>query len=135
MRLIHTADWHLCDRLGRIDRTEDLKARVEQIARMSCEQQADLLLIAGDLFSEQATVEPMTDALKHLHRTFSPFFVGGGTIVALTGNHDRAGRINLIRAGMSLVAAPTPLGGRLTPGRLYLLNGNFFGTFEARPGE
>jgi len=135
MRLIHTADWHLCDRLGRIDRTADLKVRVERIAGLCLEHQADLLLIAGDLFSEQATVEQMTDALRHLHRTFAAFFARGGTIVALTGNHDRDGRINLIRAGMSLVAPPTPLGGRLTSGRLYLLNGCFFGTLEARPGD
>jgi exonuclease SbcD len=135
MRLIHTADWHLCDRLGRIDRTDDLKARVEQIARMCGEHRADLLLIAGDLFSEQATVDQMTDALRHLHWTFAPFFEAGGTIVALTGNHDRDGRINLLRAGMSLVAPPVPQGGRLTSGRLYLLNGCFFGTFEARPGD
>jgi exonuclease SbcD len=135
MRMIHTADWHLCDRLGRIDRTDDLKARVERIAELCNEGAADLLLIAGDVFSEQATAEQMTDALKHLHRAFTPFFGRGGTIVAITGNHDRDGRINLIRAGMALVAPPVPLGGQLTPGRLYLLNGCFFGTLEPRPGE
>src|SRR4051812_21295538 len=106
MRIIHTADWHLGDRLGRVDRTDDLKARVERVAGMCDEQAADLLLIAGDLFSEQASPEQMTDALRHLHRTFAPFFARGGTVVALTGNHDRDGRINLIRASMSLAGPP-----------------------------
>jgi exonuclease SbcD len=135
MRILHTADWHLCDRLGRIDRTDDLKARVERVAELCNDRAADLLLLAGDVFSEQATVDQMTDALRHLHRAFAPFFGRGGTIVAITGNHDRDGRINLIRAGMSLVAPAVPPGGRLAPGRLYLLNGSFFGTLEARPGE
>jgi exonuclease SbcD len=135
MRILHTADWHLCDRLGRIDRTEDLKARVVRIAEFCAERAVDLLLLAGDVFSDQATVEQMTDALRHLHGTFAPFFGRGGTIVAITGNHDRDGRINLIRAGMSLVAPPVSLGGRLVPGRLYLLNGCYFGTLAARSGE
>jgi exonuclease SbcD len=135
MRLIHTADWHLCDRLGRIDRTDDLKARVERVAALCEGHAADLLLIAGDVFSEQATVDQMTDALRHLHRTFAPFFARGGTIVAVTGNHDRDGRINLIRAGMALVAPAAPMGGRFVPGRLYLLNGCYFGTLEAPSGE
>src|SRR6266478_5929909 len=104
MRIIHTADWHLCDRLGRIDRTVDLQKRVEHVAALCQEHAADVLLIAGDLFSEQASVEDMTDALKHVHKTFDSFFAGGGTILAITGNHDRDTRINMVRAGMTLAA-------------------------------
>jgi hypothetical protein len=32
MRLLHIADWHLGDRLGRIDRTPDLRRAVERVA-------------------------------------------------------------------------------------------------------
>jgi exonuclease SbcD len=32
MRILHTADWHLGDRLGRIDRTDDLRRAVERVA-------------------------------------------------------------------------------------------------------
>src|ERR1700729_1683634 len=102
MKIIHTADWHLCDRLGRIDRTKDLYARVELVAQYCQERDADVLLIAGDLFSEQASVEDMTQALKHLREVFTPFFDRGGTVLAITGNHDRDGRINMVRAGMTL---------------------------------
>src|SRR5262245_41896794 len=52
MKIIHTADWHLCDSLGRIDRTNDLKTRVETVANLCEQHAADVLLIAGDLFSE-----------------------------------------------------------------------------------
>ncbi|MCS6851644.1 MAG: exonuclease subunit SbcD [Gemmataceae bacterium] len=134
MRLIHTADWHLCDRLGRIDRTEDLKVRVERVAELCRQYEADLLLIAGDLFSEQASVDQMTDALRHMQEVFASFLQGGGTIVAIAGNHDHEGRIELLRAGMSL-AAPPAAGGRLAAGRLHLLNQPFFGTYTSAAGD
>ncbi len=135
MRIIHTADWHLCDRLGRHDRTDDLKTRVERVADLCDEHDADLLLIAGDLFDDRAPQEEMTDALQHLHRVFRPFLDRGGAIVAITGNHDRDSKIDLVRAGMSLVAPPVPLGGMLSTGRLYLLNRCFFCGFMSRAGE
>jgi exonuclease SbcD len=135
MRIVHTADWHLCDRLGRIDRTKDLESRVERVAALCEEHSADVLLIAGDLFSEQASVDDMTRALEHVRKVFSPFFARGGTVLAITGNHDRDGRVNLVRAGMSLASPPNAAGGRLAPGRFYLVNGTIFGTLEPRPGD
>jgi exonuclease SbcD len=136
MRIIHTADWHLCDRLRQIDRTGDLKSRVEVVAGL-CEQHAvDLLLIAGDLFSNDTvvTVEEMTEALKHLDRTFAPFFGRGGTILAVTGNHDKDERIEMLRAGMRL-AAPAAGSRLFLPGRMYLLNRPYFGTFGAHADD
>lgn len=122
MRIVHTADWHLCDRLGRLDRTEDLKVRVEAVARLCEEHTADVLLIAGDLFSEQASVDDMTAALLHLRQTFLPFFARGGTILAVTGNHDRNSRIDMVRAGMGLAVPDAGKGGRIAAGRMYLAN-------------
>jgi exonuclease SbcD len=129
MRIIHSADWHLCDWLRQVNRTDDLTARVEVVANLCEECEADLLLIAGDLFSEQATVENMTRALTHLHATFAPFFDRGGTILAVTGNHDREARIEMLRAGMRL-AAPAAGSRQFLPGRMYLLNRPYFGTFQ-----
>jgi exonuclease SbcD len=74
MRIIHTADWHLCDRLHRVDRTDDLMARVRVVADLCEQHETDVLLIAGDLFSEQASVESMTHALTDLREAFAPFF-------------------------------------------------------------
>ena len=51
MRILHTADWHLGDRLGRIDRTADLRTAVERVAAHCQEHRVDVLLVAGDLFS------------------------------------------------------------------------------------
>jgi len=122
MKIIHTADWHLCDSLGRNDRTKDLEARVERVAELCIEHDAEVLLIAGDLFSERASVPEMTAALLHIHKAFVPFFAKGGTILAITGNHDRDARINMVLAGMRL-AVPVPRSGEPVPGgRLYLVN-------------
>lgn len=134
MRIVHTADWHLCEKLGRIDRTADLERRVERVARYCEEREADALLIAGDLFSEQATAGQMAAALRHVNKTFAPFFARNGTILAITGNHDDDRRIDLVRSGMAL-AAPVPAGGGLTPGRMYVQNGLAFASLEATPGD
>ena len=134
MRIIHTADWHLCEWLRNVNRTDDLKERVEVVAALCDEHAADVLLIAGDLFSEQATVEDMTAALTHLHEAFAPFFDRGGTILSVTGNHDREDRIEMLRAGMRL-AAPVAGSRRFLAGRMYLLNRPYFGTLQTRAGE
>jgi exonuclease SbcD len=133
MRIIHTADWHLGDRLGRVDRTHDLRHRVEQVAGLCETHRVEVLLIAGDLFSEHASLDETTDALAHLHQTFAGFFDRGGTIIAVTGNHDREARVELVRQGMRL--ATPDAGRRFRPGRMYLLNQPFVGTLETTAGE
>src|SRR5690606_16283394 len=88
MRILHTADWHLADRLGRIDRTEDLRRAVERIAELCTATEADVLVIAGDLFSDRARPEALQETMRHLNESFRPFLTAGGAIVAITGNHD-----------------------------------------------
>lgn len=122
MRIVHTADWHLCDRLGRIDRTDDLKRRVEVVAKLCEEHAADVLLIAGDLFSEQASADDMTAALLHLRESFLPLFARGGTVLAVTGNHDSNRRVEMVQAGMRLAVPTGSKGGVLAAGRMYLAN-------------
>ncbi len=122
MRLLHTADWHLCDKLGRNDRTEDLKLRVERVAALCDAHAVDTLVVAGDLFSEQASVGDMTDAFQHLRLTFKTFFERGGTLLAVTGNHDRDSKLNLVRSGMLLASPNTATNPQLTRGRMYLFN-------------
>lgn len=135
MRIIHTADWHLCDKLGRNDRTADLQARVAIVAKLCEEHAADVLLIAGDVFSEQASVEEMTRSLEQIRESFKRFFQRGGTILAITGNHDRDGRINMVRAGMTLAAPGAGADGLLPGGRMYLLNGRAVATLQGAEGD
>ncbi len=121
MRILHTADWHLADRLGRIDRTADLRAAVERIAGYCSSEQVDLLLVAGDLFSELASAEALRDAIRHLQEVFAGFLREGGTILAITGNHDKENFCQTLRHAMSLAAPLADAPGEVVPlGRLYL---------------
>ncbi len=135
MKIIHTADWHLCDSLGRNDRTRDLEIRVERVAALCMEHDAEVLLIAGDLFSEQASVPEMTAALMHLHGAFAPFFERGGTILAITGNHDRDAKINMVLAGMKLAVPKREAGELLPGGRAYIVNGPRIVVLRSRSGQ
>src|SRR5947208_938290 len=124
MKILHTADWHLCDRLGRIDRTDDLRRAVERVAAYCAQEKVDVLLVAGDLFSELARPDGLRDAVRHLQEVFLGFLRDGGTILTLTGNHDNENFCQTLRHAMSLAA---PLAGqpgdRMATGRLYLATG------------
>jgi exonuclease SbcD len=138
MRLLHTADWHLNDRLGGQSRTEHLRSRVERVAEICQEESVDVLLIAGDLFSEQAKADHAAESFQHLRKTFRSFFQAGGTILGVTGNHDQDGRvrpfIELARAGMDLAEPPRRPGDHFAPGKFYLIDSVFFGCVRDRTG-
>ena len=121
MRILHTADWHLNDRLGRIDRTDDLRQAVERIGNYCDTQNVDVLLVAGDLFSELARPDALRETIRHWQDVFAKFLHGGGTILTLTGNHDNENFCQTLVNAMSL-AAPTvgQMGATVPPGRLYL---------------
>jgi DNA repair exonuclease SbcCD nuclease subunit len=108
MRVLHTADWHMNDRLGREDRSGDISRSLRRIAEYLREGEADVMVVAGDLFSELSSREQMRDAIGELRTTFTPFLRGGGTIVAISGNHDNVVFFEMMRNALGLV---TPLTG------------------------
>ena len=136
MRILHTADWHLCNKLGRIDRTADLQARVKTVAELCMEHVVDVLIVAGDLFDDRADLDQITAAFDHIFDTFKSFFQRGGTILAVTGNHDKDEKINMVRTGMAL-ASPfaRSVEGRIAGGRMYLNNGRGFATLAGPDGH
>jgi exonuclease SbcD len=121
MRILHTADWHLGDRMGRIDRTDDLRQAVERVAACCQEEKVDVLLVAGDLFSELSRPDALRESIEHLQGVFEKFLLDGGTILAITGNHDNENFCQTLCLVMNL-AAPASAGvGEIHPrGRLYL---------------
>ena len=48
MKFLHTADWHLGDRLGRVDRTDDLRRAVERVAEYCRTERVDVCPREGD---------------------------------------------------------------------------------------
>jgi exonuclease SbcD len=124
MRLLHTADWHLNDRLGRIPRQPDIVARLEEIAAYLETYSVDVMLVAGDLFSQHTRLEELRDAVSDVNRIFKPFLLRGGTIVAISGNHDNDAFLDLLRLALGLAE---PIDARQKgprPGRrMYLASG------------
>jgi DNA repair protein SbcD/Mre11 len=124
MRILHTADWHLADRLGRIDRTNDLRKAVERVAEYCRSEKVDVLLVAGDLFSELAGPDALRESIRHLQEVFQPFLRDGGTILTLTGNHDKENFCQTLRHAMNLAAPNTGKAGTVAQaGRFYLATG------------
>lgn len=121
MRILHTADWHLGDRLGRIDRTQDLRRAVERVGEYCRSERVDVVLVAGDLFSELARPDSLRETIEHWQTVFRDFLSNGGTILTLTGNHDNENFCRTLTHAMNL-AAPAVVGpGELAAsGRLYL---------------
>lgn len=109
------------DRLGRIDRTDDLRRAVERVGRYCQDEAVDVLLVAGDLFSELARPDSLRETIEHWQTSFRDFLANGGTILALTGNHDNENFCRTLTHAMNL-AAPAVIGeGELAAnGRLYL---------------
>jgi exonuclease SbcD len=121
MKVLHTADWHLGDRLGRIPRAEDLRRAVERLASYCEEENVDVLLVAGDLFSDLSRPDVLRASVEHLAKVFEPFLLNNGTILALTGNHDNENFCRTMGEVLRLAApAAGRSGARVPAGRLYL---------------
>lgn len=104
MRILHTADWHLNDTLGRVDRTDDLYGALGQIAKYLEEHSVDVMLVAGDLFSERSRPDQTRGAISKIKEIFLPFLSRGGTILAISGNHDSEIFFETLRDAFDLVA-------------------------------
>lgn len=135
MKILHTADWHLGDRLNHIDRTADLRRAVERVADYCVQRDVDVLLVAGDLFSERCRADGLRDSIEHLNRVFRPFLERGGTIVAITGNHDNETFCRTLVHAMALATPGPGAAGALLPGgRFYLAAEPTFLRLQDRAG-
>ncbi|KAA6430812.1 exonuclease subunit SbcD [Rufibacter glacialis] len=92
MRVLHTADWHLGQRLANQERTEEHRAFLTWLCETICDQNIDLLLIAGDIFD---TGFPSNTALK-LYYDFLREVKGTccRDLVIIGGNHDSISTLN-----------------------------------------
>lgn len=86
MRIIHTSDWHLGNRLQEKTRTEEFRDFTEWLLVQLREQKADVLLISGDIFDNStpgdSTLELYHDFLSKADQT------GCRYIIMTGGNHD-----------------------------------------------
>ncbi len=121
MKILHTGDWHMNDTLGRVDRAADICRSLEQIATYLEEHEVDVMIVAGDLFSERSRIEQMRGAVGEIKRIFQPFLNRGGAILAISGNHDRDVFFEMLRDALDLVSPVAKSDdGVVSGGRLYI---------------
>lgn len=92
MRIIHTADWHIGQTLNGWSRDAEHRAFLTNLGQLIAYHQADVLLVAGDVFDG---VNPSGDAQRLLYGALADFLrqKPSLTIVMIAGNHDPAGRL------------------------------------------
>ena len=121
MRIVHTADWHLGRRQGRLDRSDDLRRAVGQVMDYCESLDAEVLVIAGDLFDTVCRPDDVCAAVELLKASIRPFLRRGGTVLAVTGNHDGETFCRTIGHALGLVdTADLRPGDPLARGRFHL---------------
>jgi exonuclease SbcD len=98
VRLLHTSDWHLGQTLYNYDRAYEHQHVLDWLLDTLEAEQADALLIAGDIFDN---ANPSVAAQRQFYRflTTAKRRVPQLDIVIIAGNHDSPGRLE----------APAPL--------------------------
>jgi DNA repair protein SbcD/Mre11 len=95
LRVLHTADWHLGDRLGGIDRLPDQLARLEELVGHAERERADVLLVCGDVL-EESRPRRLAPIVEEVARLLEPSVARGMQCVFLRGNHDSRHTFDLL---------------------------------------
>jgi exonuclease SbcD len=109
------------NKLGPFSRQAEIVARLEEIASYLEENLIEVMVVAGDVFSEYTKYEQLQQSIAELDRIFRPFLRRGGTIVAVSGNHDNTSMFTALQSTLNLAGATDGFEGEVHPsGRLYL---------------
>ena len=109
MRIVHTADWHLGKTLEGRDRLPEQERFVDELERLCAEEDAQLVLVAGDVFQtanpSAAAEDLFYDALDRLAGH------GRRAVAVIAGNHDQPDRLCAAapladRLGITLLGTP-----------------------------
>ena len=100
MKIIHTSDWHLGNRLMDSSRKDEFNAFIQHILRIVEEEKPDALLLAGDVF-DNATP---SDQIQQLYCDFlsKAHAAGCGTVIVTAGNHDGVTQLGVTRPLLEL---------------------------------
>ena len=86
MRILHTADWHIGQRLHERQRTDEHEQFLDWLLETIQEYQVELLLVSGDIFD---TALPSSESTNLYYRFLYRLFDETDTYTVVTaGNHD-----------------------------------------------
>jgi DNA repair protein SbcD/Mre11 len=92
MRILHTSDWHLGQRLVNLERTEEHQHFLDWLLKTIEIEQVEVLLMAGDVFDTGA---PSNTALKQYYNFLTKVCnTCCRHIVLIGGNHDSVSTLN-----------------------------------------
>jgi DNA repair protein SbcD/Mre11 len=106
MRVLHTADWHVGKRLGRIDRTAEYEQALDEVVEIARDQRVDVAIVAGDLLDRAM---PPLDSIRLVIDALLRLADAAGRVVAIPGNHDSAALFALLApllAPLGILLAP-----------------------------
>lgn len=100
MKIIHTSDWHLGNRLMDSSRKDEFNSFIQHMLRIVEEEKPDALLLAGDVF-DNATP---SDQIQQLYCDFlsKAHAAGCGTVIVTAGNHDGVTQLGVTRPLLEL---------------------------------
>ena len=101
MKIIHTSDWHLGGSWNGIDRTDELFAQVDCVCEIVREKQADVLLVAGDIF-ERVSRDRLHQNSKRLAEKMKVLLEQGCHVVLVPGNHDHRDHFRMMKTFLEL---------------------------------
>lgn len=121
MKILHTGDWHMNAKLGRQSLNNDICSSLQQIAAYLETYDVDVMIVAGDVLEKTSRITEMKQAINDIKSIFLPFLERGGTILAISGNHDNEVFFETLRDALDLVAPGySKPDGTDAVGRLYI---------------
>jgi len=108
MRILHTGDWHFGKTLEGRSRLKEQENFVDELVRIADEQQADMILMAGDVYD---SVNPPAAAEQLFYEACARLTENGRPLVVISGNHDQPERVASVsplvaRQGITLIGLP-----------------------------
>ena len=110
MRFLHTGDWHVGKAIRGRSRADEHAAVLAEIATAADAESVDAVLVAGDLFENQA---PTPESERIVYEALLTLAAGGTRpVVVIGGNHDSHARLEAVAPifaahGVRIVARPT----------------------------
>ena len=92
MKIIHTSDWHIGKIVNEYSMIDDQKYILNKLIELIDEENADVLMIAGDVYDRSI---PPVEAVELLNETLSSLVIDRNVyVLVISGNHDSGERLS-----------------------------------------
>ena len=96
MKILHTSDFHFGKRWGGISLIDDQTRVLDEILALCELHDVDMLLVAGDVFSDRIEGNRLADIAQTLLTRLRPLLERGRIVFLLRGNHDSIDLFDLL---------------------------------------